>query len=295
VGYALLTALRNEAEGLERLVASVAAQSVRPDPWILVENGSTDGTLELLAAIGKTTPWVRVASSEPDPRRERGASIVRALHVGLDALGPPPPAVAVLDADVTLPSEYFERLLETLDASPRLGLAGGTCYELENDTWRARRTTAPFVWGAARVYRRECLQAVLPLEPRTGWDAVDVAAANALGWETRTLPDLAFFHHRPEHSRERRRWEAWADQGRISHYLGYRPSYLALRALARGMRDPAAFGLVGGYAASALRRSPRCTRPGVRDWVRTEQRLRRLARRVAEARGGDADDGRQSV
>ena len=199
---------------------------------------------------------------------ERGAPIVAAFHHGLASLDGAVPIVGQLDADLTFEADYWQRLLEALEADERLGIVSGTCLELHDGRWEERFGTGASVWGAARLYRRECLDEVLPLEPRTGWDAIDVAVANTRGWETRVFRDVPFRHHRREGSREQSRWSSWAAQGRVSHFLGYRPSYLAIRAAFKAVRDPAALGLLGGYAGEALHRRPRCSRPGVVAWVR---------------------------
>ena len=289
MSYAVITPVRNEAENLERIVASMAAQTVRPSHRVLVENGSTDATPEIAARLSREHPWIRVLSIAALAATERGAPIVRAFHHGLASLEPCD-VVGQLDCDLTVLPDYFERLLRELERDEQLGIVSGTCFEQEGGAWRERHITAGYVWGAARAYRNACLQQVLPLEPRTGWDAIDVAQANALGWKTRVLRDLPFFHHRREASRERTRWSAWAAQGRVSHYLGYRPSYLVVRALAWALRgDPGALALVAGYAGEVLRRRPQCAKPGVRDWVRAQQRLRNLPRRAAEARGRAQD------
>ena len=287
--YALITPLRDEAQNLERIAACVEAQTARPDPWVLVENGSTDDTPAIAARLTAAHSWIRLLEMSPPAAAERGAPIVLAFHHALATLERFPSPVGQLDADLTFAPDYFERLLHELDTNERLGIVSGTCFEEEAGEWRERFGTGASVWGAARLYRRACLDAVLPLEPRTGWDAIDVAVANARGWETKVLRDLRFYHHRREAERERTRWSAWTAQGRVSHFLGYRPSYLIIRAAFRAFRDPSALGLVAGYAGEAIRRRPQCTRTGVRTLVREQQRLRRLARRAAEARGGRGD------
>ena len=288
--YAVVTPIRDEAGTLARLVDTIAAQTHRPDTWLLVENGSTDGTADVARELIREHPWIRLVVTPAVEHRERGAPIVAAFHAGLRELGELPDAVAQLDADLTLPADYFERLVEAMARDERLGIVSGTCYELSGDEWAERYATGMSVWGAARLYRRACLEQVLPLEPRTGWDAIDVAEANALGWSTAILREVPFFHHRPEGSRERTRWTSWAAQGRVSHFLGYRPSYLVARALFRAPRDPAALGLVAGYGGSVLRRTPTCPKPQVRAWVREQQRLRHLVTRASEARGGNRPD-----
>jgi glycosyltransferase involved in cell wall biosynthesis len=292
IAYSIITPIRDEAETLQRLVATVVAQTTRPATWLLVENGSSDGTADVARELIREHPWILLLEAPAREHAERGAPIVEAFHHGLRALGELPDVVAQLDADITLPTDYFERLLAELGRNTRIGIASGTGYELSGGEWVERYATGSYVWGAARVYRRACLEQVLPLEPRTGWDAIDVAEANALGWSTTIFRDVPFHHHRPEGSRERTQWSSWAAQGRVSYYLGYRPSYLVSRALFRAPRDPAALGLIAGYGASVLRRSATCPKPEVRAWVREQQRLRHLVTRSAEARGAGVDQAR---
>lgn len=283
--YAVVSPAHDEEGNLDRVVACMASQTVLPIAWVIVENGSTDGTLARARSHAQEHPWLRVTTMAAPTAGERGAPIVYAIHAGLATLSPMPDVVCQLDTDVSFPPVYFERLARELEEDDRLGIVSGTCFEQVHGAWRERFATGANVWGGARAYRRECLEQVLPLEPRTGWDSIDVAEANALGWSTRILHDLRFDHHRQEASRERTRWSAWAAQGRVSHYVGYRPSYLFLRSIFRAPRDPAALALVAGYVGEVLRRRPRCARPGVRSWVREQQRLRNLAQRTAEARG----------
>jgi poly-beta-1,6-N-acetyl-D-glucosamine synthase len=285
LSYGVVTPVHNEAENLPRLVACMAAQTVPARLWVLVENGSTDDTLAVATELAREHSWIRVVSMPPIAASERGAPIVHAFHHGLDELDSSLAVVAQLDADISFPPMYFETLLRELDADPRLGIVSGRCHEQVGNEWQPRHLTGVNVWGAARAYRSECLEHLLPLEPRTGWDAVDVAEANALGWKTRTLPALAFRHHRREAERERTLWSAWAAQGRVSRYVGYRPSYLVLRAVFRAVREPASLGLLAGYFGDAIRRRPRCSKPGVIAWVREQQRLRHVLRRAREARG----------
>ena len=283
--YGVVTPVHNEEDNLPRLAACMAAQTLLPRLWVLVENGSTDTTPAVASALAREHPWIRLVSMPPIEAKERGAPIVHAFHRGLEEVGSTVDVVGQLDADISLPCEYFETLLRELSDDAGLGIVSGSCYEEVGADWRPRYLTGANVWGAARAYRFACLQRVLPLEPRTGWDAVDVAEANALGWRTRTLPNLGFRHHRREAERERTRWTAWGAQGRVSRYVGYRPSYLVLRALFRAVREPAALGLLAGYFGDAIRRRPRCSKPGVITWVREQQRLRHVVRRAREAHG----------
>jgi hypothetical protein len=126
---------------------------------------------------------------------------------------------------------------------------------------------------------------VLPLEERLGWDGIDEIRANSRGWRSQTFLELPFRHHRPEGVRDGRFWSR-VEQGRVAHFMGYRPWYLALRSLHHLVRgEPAAVGLCWGYLRTALRREPRCDDVGARKYLRAQQRLSRLPARRREALG----------
>ena len=131
-----------------------------------------------------------------------------------------------------------------------------------------RHVTGTTVWGAARAYRRECLDDVLPLEERMAWDGIDEMKAHAAGWHTKTLTDLPFRHHREEGERDGSRRRARTAQGRAAHYIGYRPSYLVLRSLHHARREPSALFMIWGYTVALVRREPQIADPAVRAQLR---------------------------
>jgi len=291
VRYAVVTPAHNEAANLARLHASLEAQSVPADRWVIVENGSTDDTLAVATSLASGGHWIEVRSIPGSTTADRGAPIVRAIHEGIDAVGDGPDVIAVVDADVSFSADYFQRLLMRFEEDERLGLASGTCYEEEAGEWRERHVTGDHVWGATRAYRAEVIPIVMPLEPCMGWDGIDQIKANLAGWRTATFKDLPFFHHRPEGERDGAPFSARVNQGRASYYMGYRSTYLLLRSAFFAIkRDPAAVGLVWGYALEAASRRPRCPDPAVRQYVRSQQSAAHWRRRLDEARGSRRGD-----
>ena len=282
--YVLITPALNEAENLRRLAGCITAQTLHPRSWIIVDNGSVDETPQLLERLAERHAWIQVLTIPGQHSAPRGAPIVRAFHAGLELVGEPVEVVVKLDADVSFEPGYFQRLLAAFAADPGLGMASGTCWEQKDGQWRAEYSTKAHVRGAARAYRWECLQQVLPLEERMGWDGIDEIKAAIRGWRTTSLGDLPFYHHRPMGEREGSRVRLWAGQGEMSYYMGYRPSYLIFRTLYRAPRDPAALAMLRGYAVAA-RRGERCPDPEVVRHLRAKQSLANLPRRAIDALG----------
>ena len=215
-----------------------------------------------------------------------GSPVVRAFHAGVECLVRPWPDVVVkLDADTSFASDYFERVLAAFIADPKLGITGGVCLEERDGEWVPTHVTSDHVRGAVRAYRRECLAQVLPLEDGMGWDGIDELKAQARGWTTGIIPDLAFRHHRPVGARDGGSHRRRLAEGRGAHYMGYRPTYLFARCLYQSRRDPRAIAMLLGYLDAAVRRRPLLDERAAVNHLREKQRLRSLRRRALEARG----------
>jgi glycosyltransferase involved in cell wall biosynthesis len=285
LAYAVVTPARNERSNLERLSASLAAQEQLPETWMVVDDGSDDGTLELARELAATHSWIACtttgdASGLLSNGRRQGRALESFRH-GVRALSRLPDVVVKVDADTSFEPGYFRRLLAHFAAEPDLGIAGGACYELENGEWVRQKVLETHPRGASRAYRRDCLDTVMTLEAQMGWDGLDEVKAALAGYRSRTLLDLGFRHHRMAGARETGRLRHGTAQGRAAWYMGYRPSYVLLRTLYRMPRDPGAVGMVLGYLAGFATRQPRCPEPDAIRLLRNRQRFSSLVRRGA--------------
>jgi poly-beta-1,6-N-acetyl-D-glucosamine synthase len=285
IRYSVVTAARDELHNLGRLRDALVSQSSLPQSWVIVDDGSTDGTWELACALADEHGWISVVSHVGRERPTRGGAIAEAYETGIAAIESETSVVVLVDADVSVPSDYFELLLRKFEADESLGIASGIRRDFRRGRWQSRYCTGTSVESQCRAFRRECLDDVLPFEHQMGWDGIDAVKASLRGWKTQTLPDLWFEHHRRMGRRDGLSFRGWSEEGRGAHYMGYRWSYLFLRSVYNARHDVGAFGLLWGYLESTLTRRPRCPSTAIRKEVRRNQRLQHLPARMREASG----------
>jgi glycosyltransferase involved in cell wall biosynthesis len=283
LSYALVTPARNESENLPRLAAAVVAQTHRPAAWVIVDDHSDDGSFAWTAELAAQHDFIAaVAWDGPDvgalSEGRREARDLHAFRAGIDALPAPVDVVVKVDADTDFAPDYFAQLLQRFAEQPDLGIAGGGCYEQQDGEWVLRGTAADHPRGASRAYRWTLVQDIRALEPRMGWDGIDEIKAHLRGYRTQQFPELVFHHHRPEGGRERHLLRARAVSGRASYFMGYRPSFVILRACYRARREPAALAMIWGYFSEAAKRTPRCADREVIALIRRRQAMGTLLR-----------------
>ncbi|MDQ4090354.1 MAG: glycosyltransferase family 2 protein [Actinomycetota bacterium] len=279
--YAVVTPTRNNADTLAETVRSVTAQSSLPVRWVIVSDGSTDGTDEIVRAAAERHPFIRLI------RRSTGesggfGSKVAAFEVGRAALADVDyEFIGNLDADVAFGPDYFERLLDAFAGDHRLGVAGGSIVEHLGDRTIPQRVSANSVAGAVQLFRRQCFDdtgGFVPL-PLGGEDSTVEIMARASGWYVRTLFDLPVIHHGRIGVRNGSSIQARFCKGMTNYILGYDPAFHAAISAYR-MRDrPYVVGgisMLAGYAWAALRRPPRALPDSGIRFLRAEQRRRLL-------------------
>jgi glycosyltransferase involved in cell wall biosynthesis len=288
----VVSPVRNEAAHLARVVAAMAAQTRPPDEWIVVDDGSDDGTGELLGSLAAAVPFMRVVPAErtgPDGvDRLALAAAPRAFNFGLAQGRTDFTHVAKLDGDVELPADYYEVLLSRFARDPGLGIACGDLIEPAGPAWERLAIPPHHVHGALKLYSRECLTAIGGVPECLGWDTIDETYARMRDFRTRSFSDLVARHHRPVataggalRGRARHGRCAW-----IAHFgLGWvvlRGFKVAVRMRPRGLSGAA---FVWGYLDAAAKRVPRVADPEFRRFVRAELRARM---RAALPRPGEA-------
>lgn len=282
----IVSPVRNERPHIESVVRAVAAQTRPPERWIVVDDGSTDGTLECLRALEADVPFLEVVSTPPAYTRATAdrlaaAAAPRAFNYGLRGVAwQDYTHIGKLDGDTELPPDYFEQLLGEFEGDPELGIAGGIRVERFGDGWRELRVPSHHVPGALKLYTRACFEAIGGIHERLGWDGIDEIYARMRGFRTRSFAGLVTLHHRHWGTADGT-LRGRARHGQAAYVLHYGPLFAALRSAKVALARPVALSgaaFLYGYARAGLRRTERVDDPHFRRFVRAELRSRLLGR-----------------
>jgi biofilm PGA synthesis N-glycosyltransferase PgaC len=288
--YFLITPARNEATFIEQTLQSVVSQTRRPLRWVIVSDGSTDGTDDIVRRYTAQHDWIELLRM-PERTSRDFAGKVGAFHAGYQRVRHlPHDAVCSLDADITFDPEYFEFLIGKLASDPKLGLVG-TPHVEDNRTYDFRFASVEHVSGACQLFRRECFEAIggyRPM-PHGGVDLVAVLTSRLRGWKTRTFLEKTCHHHRQMGSATKSGLAVLRHDGYKDYTLGAHPLWELFRCLNRMLKKPFIIGglsLAYGYFASWITRRPKSAPAEVVAFRRKEQmdRLKSILRRLL--RGG---------
>lgn len=276
--YGLVTAFRNEQAWLADLVSSVEAQSVAPVRWVLVDDGSTDDSLETARSLTRRLPFVEVVALT-DSRTRSFASQVYAQLAGVERLADTDPAyLGFLDADILLPPDYYESMLGRLAADPSLGVVGGHLLDKIGGSLVDTRAGSHgyHVPGGVQLFRAECYREAggyVPIEGG-GQDVVIETTAMMNGWTVRSFPRPDAVHLRPFGSSTAGALSRHVAWGRKFYTIGYHPLYFAAATVRRVAEPPyvvSAAAKMSGYVGALVTRRPRAVSPEVMTFLRRQQ------------------------
>jgi glycosyltransferase involved in cell wall biosynthesis len=237
--YVLITPARNEAAFIEQTIQAVVNQTLPPLKWVIVSDGSTDGTDEIVNRYAAQHDWIELVRL-PERKERHFAGKVKAIDAGrakvveldYDIIGN-------LDADITVDEEYFEFLLKKFAENPRLGVAG-TPFREGTRQYDYRFTSVEHVSGACQLFRKQCFQDIGGYRAiKTGGiDTIAVITARMKGWETRSFLEKACMHHRQMGSATSKGYGSVFKTGKQDYTHGIDPVWQAFRCMYQMTRRP---------------------------------------------------------
>jgi biofilm PGA synthesis N-glycosyltransferase PgaC len=288
--YVMITPARNEAGSIERTIRSMIAQTLKPTRWVIVSDGSTDGTDEIVLKYCARHDWIKLMRM-PERRERDFAGKAGAFQAGYAAMKDLPfDLIGNLDADLSFDEDFFAFIVGKFTDYPRLGI-GGAPFREDNKTYDFRFSSVDHVSGACQVFRRECFEDIGGYTPIKGGgiDVVAVLTARMRGWQTRTFTEKVYVHHRKMGTAKYSVMKARFQDGRKDYALGAHPVWVVFRAIYQMSKRPLVVGgwaLIFGYIYSQIKRAPRPVSQEMIRFRREDQmcRLREFAKMIFGAR-----------
>ena len=294
LSYVLVTPAHNEAADIEKTINSVISQTVVPQRWVIVSDGSTDETGEIVRRYLPDYPWMELI--ERPPREERHfAAKVEAFNAGYDRVRQLEyDVIGNIDGDVSFGADYMEFLLDRFSESSELGVAGTDYIEGEFHSFRDSYINPQHVNGQCQIFRRECFEEIGGYVPNRGGgiDWIAVTTARMKGWVTRSYSERTFNHHRPMGTAGTSVMGARIHYGKKDYFLGGHPLWQLFRGTFQMAKKPYVIGglcLLLGYFSCWIRRADRPISDELMRFHRAEQMAR--LRGMFSARGRLPDGG----
>jgi glycosyltransferase involved in cell wall biosynthesis len=276
VKYILITSARNEEKFIEGTIQSVVAQTLLPERWVIVDDGSTDRTAEIVERYVKSHPWIELVR-RPQRRDRNFAAKAHAVNAALERVRSLQfEVIGNLDADVSFEPGYMAFLMEKFSADPELGVAGTPFTEEGYDSTKNSFEGENYVAGPCQLFRYRCWQEIGGYVPNRagGVDWIAVMTARMRGWKVRSFSERRFHHHRSMGTAEKGKLAALFAYGQKDYYLGGSPIWQIFRIGFQMTKKPVIRGglaLMCGYGWAALRRMERAVSPELMRFHRREQ------------------------
>ena len=274
--YVLITPARNEEKHIGGTIQSVVGQTVLPERWVIVDDGSTDRTAEIVRDFTSRYPWIELVS-RPERADRSFAGKVYAFNAGLERVKSLSfEVLGNLDSDVSFEPDYLAFLLQKFEDDPKLGVAGTPFVEEGYDSGKDSFEGENHVAGACQLFRYDCFKEVGGFIPNRagGVDWIAVTTARMKNWKTRSFAEKRIYHHRPIGTAQRNELSAMYAHGQKDYYLGGSPVWQLFRAGYRMTKKPVVVGgasLLLGYCAAAIRQIKRPVSPELMRFHRREQ------------------------
>ena len=276
--YVLISPCRNEVDYIQTTIDSVVNQSLPPAKWVIVDDGSTDGTQDIIAAAARQHSFIEIVERRDRGQRSVGPGVIEAFYTGYDAINPSDyDYICKLDVDLDIPSGYFAALVARMEANPRIGTCSGKPYfPNQSGELVSERCGDENSVGMIKLYRRECFEEIGGFVRQVMWDGIDCHRCRMLGWIAVSWdePTLRFIHLRPMGSSQKSIFTGRSRHGSGQYFMGTSLTYMVASAVYRMMVPPYVVGsgmMLYGYLKSMETGQSRYGDESIRQFLRDYQ------------------------
>lgn len=275
--YTIISPVRNEEEFIEKTLKSVVNQTLKPLEWIIIDDGSTDKTAEIVNNYVKKYDWIKMINQQDRGFYYPGKGVVDTFYKGFDNISNNNwDFIVKLDCDLSFQEDYFEKVLHEFELNPKLGIASGLTFIPSNGGMVSEKVQDDHPVGPSKVYRKECFKDIDGLKPISGWDLADLLSAQMKGWETKCFDNFKINHYRKTGSRRSDFTSGMFLWGRFHYRYGYGLFYTFLKSIYRLAEKPVIIGGISiflGYLYAFVKQEDRIFDKEMRKFLRKKQRV----------------------
>ncbi len=271
VPLVIIAPVRDEANLIRLTLDSMVAQTVKPVEWIIVDDGSQDGTADIVREYAAQHPFIRLVQRPDRGFRKVGGGVVAAFKYGITQIVHQEyEYIAKLDGDMSFGPRYLECMFEQFAREPKLAAVSGKVYREEEGKKIEEIIIDEHVAGQFKLYRRTAFEEIGGFVEEVLWDGIDVHTARMKGWTTKSFlhPDAILMHHRLMGSSDKNVYRGRLRWGRGIWFMGYHPLYALASGVFRMREKPFVIGgllIIAGYLGAAIKRAPRYENPEFRE------------------------------
>jgi len=275
--YLLISPCRDEDKYMRQTLDSVISQSIPPTKWVIVDDGSTDSTPQILAEYQLKHHWIKVVTRSNRGRRAVGPGVVDAFYSGYETINPDAhDYLCKLDLDLRLPPRYFEILMESMMTNPHIATCSGKAYVEEDGRLVAERHGDDMSLGMTKFYRVSCFRKIGGFVREVMWDGIDCHRCRMNGWIACSWdePELRFVHLRPMGSSQQSIYKGRMRHGYGQYFMGTGFLFMAASAIYRINQKPYVLGsvaMIWGWLKAAFEGKPRYEDATFRKFLRRYQ------------------------
>ncbi|NQZ67468.1 MAG: glycosyltransferase, partial [Lentisphaeria bacterium] len=254
-------------------------QSILPALWVIVDDGSTDRTPEILASYADRFEWIQIIRRDDRGDRAVGPGVIDAFYAGYDTINSTDfDFICKFDLDLDIPETYFAELMTRMAANPRLGTCSGKPYYVDEKSGKliSEKCGNEMSVGMTKFYRTDCFIEMGGFVREVMWDGIDCHRCRMLGWLACSWdsPELQFIHLRPMGSSQQGIMTGRMRHGYGQYYMGTGLLFMMASAAFRMSRPPLISGglaMLFGYLRSYYRREERYNDLKFRRFLRAYQ------------------------
>ena len=233
--YYIVIPTHNEEKFIAVTLQSLTEQTVLPSKIVVVNDNSTDKTVEIVNFFLEKNSFISLVNKTSDAIHLPGSKVIQAFQTGLETLDEDYDFIVKADADLIFPPNYFETIIQHFQSDKKIGMAGGFAYIEKNGDWILENLTdKDHIRGAFKAYRKETFNQIGGLKPAMGWDTVDELLCKFYDWKVITDQTLIVKHLKPTGANYNK--TARYKQGEAFYTLGYGFFITAIASLKLALR-----------------------------------------------------------